>query len=173
MTQPKINTLTPGPEDLKALFDAQQKARWRVAATGVEERKAKLKRLTEKIRQSEEAICAAIYKDFGKHPHESAITEQDAVALGIDTRKITLFKGAVLVKESMIRRHQHVSCVGGGEFADDGHQFLQRLLYCFEHPFFRVPLVTGGIDTIVINVHNVVFPEQRPVSRFAFPGHGQ
>jgi len=75
MTQPKINTLTPGPEDLKALFDAQQKARWRVAATGVEERKAKLKRLAEKIRQSEEAICDAIYKDFGKHPHESAITE--------------------------------------------------------------------------------------------------
>lgn len=75
MTALSINTESPGPEDLKALFDLQAKARWRLAASTAVERKEKLNRLFKGIQARREAICEAIRLDFGKHPHESELTE--------------------------------------------------------------------------------------------------
>lgn len=79
MPHDEINTISPRQQDIERLFALQQKARWSVAKTTAEERKAKLRRMMEAIRSRREAICEAIHQDFSKHPHESEITEVNQI----------------------------------------------------------------------------------------------
>ncbi len=60
---------------LEALFTRQQAARWRVAATSADQRKAKLRALLEALMAHREEAQAALFADFRKAPEEVDLTE--------------------------------------------------------------------------------------------------
>ena len=60
---------------LESLFARQQAARWRVAATSVEQRKAKLRALLEALMAHRAEAQAALAADFRKAPEEVDLTE--------------------------------------------------------------------------------------------------
>ena len=62
-------------ESFDALFARQQAARWRVAATSVEQRKAKLRSLLEALMAHRAEAQAALAADFRKSPEEVDLTE--------------------------------------------------------------------------------------------------
>jgi aldehyde dehydrogenase (NAD+) len=64
-----------GPRRPSELFALQTANRWEMARTTADERVARLKRLRDAIRQRREALCAAIYADYGKHAVEAELTE--------------------------------------------------------------------------------------------------
>ncbi|WP_257304128.1 aldehyde dehydrogenase family protein [Geothrix campi] len=64
-------TATP----LEALFARQQAARWRVAATSADQRKAKLRALLEALMAHRGEAQAALVEDFRKAPEEVDLTE--------------------------------------------------------------------------------------------------
>ncbi len=63
------------PIDLPSLFEAQRAARWRVAATSVRERQARLGRLLKALMARRTEVHAALAADFGKCPEEVDLTE--------------------------------------------------------------------------------------------------
>ena len=65
--------MTPAP--LEALFARQQAARWRVAATGADQRRAKLRALREALMAHRDEARAALAADFRKAPEEVDLTE--------------------------------------------------------------------------------------------------
>ena len=60
---------------LEALFARQQAARWRVAATSAEQRRAKLRALLEALMAHRAEAQAALAADFRKSPEEVDLTE--------------------------------------------------------------------------------------------------
>ena len=69
---PPTDSLRAG---VQALFSRQQAARWRVAATTVAERKAKLRRLLEALLAHRGEAQEALAADFRKSPAEVDLTE--------------------------------------------------------------------------------------------------
>jgi len=65
----------PATTGLAELFAAQGAARWRLAATGVAERRAKLKALLEALLARRGEVQAALARDFRKPPEEVDLTE--------------------------------------------------------------------------------------------------
>lgn len=63
------------PASLEALFARQQAARWRVAATTAQQRKAKLQALLEALMAHRAEAHAALAADFRKAPEEVDLTE--------------------------------------------------------------------------------------------------
>ncbi len=63
------------PDLLEALFARQQAARWRVAATSADQRKAKLRALLEALMAHRAEAHAALAADFRKSPEEVDLTE--------------------------------------------------------------------------------------------------
>jgi aldehyde dehydrogenase (NAD+) len=61
--------------DLEALFARQQAARWRVAATSAQQRKAKLQALLDALMARRAEAQAALAADFRKSPEEVDLTE--------------------------------------------------------------------------------------------------
>lgn len=61
--------------DLEALFARQQAARWRVAATSADQRKARLRALLEALMAHRAEAQAALAADFRKSPEEVDLTE--------------------------------------------------------------------------------------------------
>ncbi|WLT33430.1 aldehyde dehydrogenase family protein [Geothrix sp. PMB-07] len=61
--------------DLDALFARQQAARWRVAATSADQRRAKLQALLEALMAHREEAQTALAADFRKAPEEVDLTE--------------------------------------------------------------------------------------------------
>jgi aldehyde dehydrogenase (NAD+) len=64
-----------GKAELEALFRSQGERRWAIAATGAEERVAKLKKLRAAILRRQDELYAAVMKDYRKTPFESWLTE--------------------------------------------------------------------------------------------------
>ncbi|MBL0209436.1 MAG: aldehyde dehydrogenase family protein [Holophagaceae bacterium] len=61
--------------NVQAVFARQQEARWRIAATDTEERKAKLRRLLDALMERRGEAQAALAADFRKAPGEVDLTE--------------------------------------------------------------------------------------------------
>jgi aldehyde dehydrogenase (NAD+) len=71
-------------EELEALFRAQGESRWRIAATGAEERIGKLKRLRAAILDRREELFDAVKADFRKQRLEAWMTELYATVAEMD-----------------------------------------------------------------------------------------
>jgi len=63
------------PAHIDALFARQQAARWRVAATSADQRRAKLRALLDALMAQREEARAALFADFRKAPEEVDLTE--------------------------------------------------------------------------------------------------
>jgi len=76
MPIPHFATPEPvGVEDLPALFELQKAARWEVARSSVDQRRARLTALYDAIRTDRRGLAEAIRQDFDKHPDETELTE--------------------------------------------------------------------------------------------------
>jgi aldehyde dehydrogenase (NAD+) len=64
-----------GKAELEALFRSQGERRWAMAATGADERIAKLKKLRAAILKRQDELYAAIMQDYRKTPFEAWLTE--------------------------------------------------------------------------------------------------
>src|SRR5436309_3205774 len=61
--------------DLRRIFEKQQAARWKLAATGGRQRAQKLGRLRTAIVQRRDALAQAMHRDFRKNAAEVELTE--------------------------------------------------------------------------------------------------
>jgi len=70
-----MSLMEPTAHPLQALFEAQRAARWRIAATGPEVRRCKLKALLDALMARRSEAQAALAADFRKSPEEVDLTE--------------------------------------------------------------------------------------------------
>jgi hypothetical protein len=84
-----------------------------------------------------------------------------SVPLRIGDGEVALVQSPVLIEEAVIRSDQDVGEIGRGQLTNELGQILDRVLCGFRQLVLGLQLVADGVDTVVVDIDDVVIAEER------------